>query len=392
MGLFGFGKTKDDNPVEIELSLFTRSSYELEFREDAIPNHAVAIDDQTRKNLKIKWHDYVEIKGKRKTVAMCVPIHSDHAGMGKILVSELCVINLGFVEFESYYNAKVTVRKIKPVEAEGIIFFPISANLGDLKPIIDERYLYDYLDGISLIKGDKIAFGEVSEGHSPLLEVIQVVSYDKNKDGNLSAKNFDSTNAVLISEKTSLYVAQDVTKTLEKYGKKYDDDDVSQYSEIPRLLYSYQHKKIQDLPDEIKSTFGKNMDDILHDVPHLSFLPKKSRGKKVFNSSDSSFFELRVVAGDGNGGFRDSEKITLNEKIWKKLPVNYMKNQRVSITFPKFEYTDNDRIFAFAIDYNGPVLDRLGVKTYEIGIPKLLRNLLGVEIGDYVFVKEGDFV
>lgn len=90
--------------------------------------------------------DIVEITGKRKSVAKCLPLYTSDEGKGIIRVDGLARNNTGVA-----VGDMVTLRKVKAVVAEKIIVAPL-----DAMPPIDERYLTDSLENIPLVKGDNI--------------------------------------------------------------------------------------------------------------------------------------------------------------------------------------------------------------------------------------------
>ena len=90
--------------------------------------------------------DVIEIKGKKRTVAKCLPLYPSDEGKGIIRIDGLGRNNSGMAIGDT-----ITIRKIKAVAAEKVVVAP-------LKPIppIDERYLTDALEAVSLIKGDNV--------------------------------------------------------------------------------------------------------------------------------------------------------------------------------------------------------------------------------------------
>jgi transitional endoplasmic reticulum ATPase len=90
--------------------------------------------------------DIVEITGKRKSVAKCLPLYTSDEGKGIIRVDGLARNNTGVA-----VGDMVMLRKIKAAVAEKIIVAPL-----DAMPPIDERYLTDSLENIPLVKGDNI--------------------------------------------------------------------------------------------------------------------------------------------------------------------------------------------------------------------------------------------
>ena len=90
--------------------------------------------------------DVIEIRGKRRTVAKCLPLYPSDEGKGIIRVDGLVRNNAGVAIGDT-----VVVRKIKAIPAEKVIVAPLEAI-----PPIDERYLADALESVPLIKGDNV--------------------------------------------------------------------------------------------------------------------------------------------------------------------------------------------------------------------------------------------
>lgn len=104
------------------------------------------LDYESMDVLGVSSGDIVEITGKRKSVAKCLPLYSSDEGKGIIRVDGLARNNTGVA-----VGDMVVLRKIKAVVAEKIIVAPL-----DAMPPIDERYLTDSLENIPLVKGDNI--------------------------------------------------------------------------------------------------------------------------------------------------------------------------------------------------------------------------------------------
>ena len=126
--------------------------------------------------------DVIEIKGKRVTVAKCLPLYPSDEGKGIIRIDGLGRNNSGIAIGDT-----ITVKKIKAVAAEKIIVAPLEAI-----PPIDERYLADALESVPLRKGDNVMVpyfgGRLTFG------VIDI-----------TPKN---TDAVLVTQKTLFTIAE----------------------------------------------------------------------------------------------------------------------------------------------------------------------------------------
>ena len=87
------------------------------------------IDYDSMDSLSASTGDVVEIKGKRKTVAKCLPLYPSDEGKGIIRVDGLVRNNAGIVIGDT-----VIVKKIKAVPAEKVVVAPL-----EVIPPIDER-------------------------------------------------------------------------------------------------------------------------------------------------------------------------------------------------------------------------------------------------------------
>lgn len=90
--------------------------------------------------------DIIEIRGKRRTVAKCLPLYPSDEGRGVIRIDGLIRNNAGVAISDT-----VGIKKIKAPPAEKIVVAPLEAI-----PPIDERYLADALESVPVTKGDNI--------------------------------------------------------------------------------------------------------------------------------------------------------------------------------------------------------------------------------------------
>ena len=104
------------------------------------------IDYDAMDALSASTGDIVEIMGKRRTVAKCLPLYPSDEGRGVIRVDGLIRNNAGIAIGDT-----VTIKKIKANPAEKVIVAPLESI-----PPIDERYLADALESVPLTKGDNI--------------------------------------------------------------------------------------------------------------------------------------------------------------------------------------------------------------------------------------------
>jgi transitional endoplasmic reticulum ATPase len=125
--------------------------------------------------------DVIEIKGKRRTVAKCLPLYPSDEGKGIIRIDGLGRNNSGIAIGDT-----IAVRKIKAVAAEKVVVAPLEAI-----PPIDERYLADALESVPLIKGDNVMVPYF--GGRLTFQVIGVTP---------------AADAVLVTQKTVFHIAE----------------------------------------------------------------------------------------------------------------------------------------------------------------------------------------
>jgi transitional endoplasmic reticulum ATPase len=90
--------------------------------------------------------DVIEAKGKRRTVAKCLPLYPSDEGRGMIRIDGVIRNNAGVAIGDT-----VIVKKVKALPAEKVVVAPVEA-----VPPIDERYLADALEGTPVTKGDNV--------------------------------------------------------------------------------------------------------------------------------------------------------------------------------------------------------------------------------------------
>ena len=139
------------------------------------------IDYDSMDTLNASTGDVLEIKGKRRTVAKCLPLYPSDEGKGIIRIDGLGRNNSGIAIGDS-----ISVKKIKAVAAEKIIVAPLEAI-----PPIDERYLADALESVPLIKGDNVMVPYF--GGRLTFQVIGVTP---------------AADAVLVTQKTVFHIAE----------------------------------------------------------------------------------------------------------------------------------------------------------------------------------------
>ena len=139
------------------------------------------IDYDSMDSLGASTGDVIEIKGKRRTVAKCLPLYPSDEGKGIIRVDGLVRNNAGIAIGDT-----VAVRKIEAVAAEKVVVAPLEAI-----PPIDERYLADALESVPLIKGDNVMVPYF--GGRLTFQVIGVTP---------------AADAVLVTQKTVFHIAE----------------------------------------------------------------------------------------------------------------------------------------------------------------------------------------
>ncbi|TLX93684.1 MAG: CDC48 family AAA ATPase [Thaumarchaeota archaeon] len=138
------------------------------------------VDYDTMDVLGASTGDVLEITGKRRSVAKCLPLYPSDEGKGIIRIDGLGRNNTGVAIGDT-----VTVRKIKAVAAEKVVIAPL-----DSIPPIDERYLTESLESVPLVKGDNIMVPYF--GGKLTFQVIGVTP---------------TADAVLVTQKTAFHIA-----------------------------------------------------------------------------------------------------------------------------------------------------------------------------------------
>src|SRR5207344_1043313 len=132
--------------LNVNVSQNTLSLKVLEAYTRDVGRGVARIDYDSMDSLSASTGDVIEIRGKRRTVAKCLPLYPSDEGKGIVRVDGLVRNNAGVAIGDT-----VIVRKIKAVPAEKVIVAPLEAI-----PPIDERYLADALESVPLIKGDNV--------------------------------------------------------------------------------------------------------------------------------------------------------------------------------------------------------------------------------------------
>jgi transitional endoplasmic reticulum ATPase len=165
-----------DTKNDITLSLKVLEAYTRD-----VGRGVARIDYDSMDSLSASTGDVIEIRGKRRTVAKCLPLYPSDEGKGIIRIDGLVRNNAGVAIGDT-----VVVRKIKAVPAEKVIVAPLEAI-----PPIDERYLADALESVPLIKGDNVMVPYF--GGRLTFQVIGVTP---------------AADAVLVTQKTVFHIAE----------------------------------------------------------------------------------------------------------------------------------------------------------------------------------------
>jgi len=104
------------------------------------------IDYDTMDKLEISTGDVIQIKGKRITHAKALPLYPSDENKKMIRID-------GLIRENS--NAKIgELVKIKPIKT--ILAITVDVKALEANPPIDERYLSDALEAVSIVVGDKV--------------------------------------------------------------------------------------------------------------------------------------------------------------------------------------------------------------------------------------------
>ena len=162
--------------TESELSLKILEAYTRD-----VGRGVARIDYDSMDTLNASTGDVIELKGKRRTVAKCLPLYPSDEGKGIIRIDGLGRNNSGIAIGDA-----IIVKKIKAVPAEKVVVAPLEAI-----PPIDERYLADALESVPLIKGDNVMVPYF--GGRLTFQVIGVMP---------------AADAVLVTQKTAFHIAE----------------------------------------------------------------------------------------------------------------------------------------------------------------------------------------
>ncbi len=139
------------------------------------------LDYDSMDNIGASTGDVIEIKGKRRTVAKCLPLYPSDEGKGIIRIDGLGRNNSGIAIGDA-----IAVKKINAVPADKVVVAPLEAI-----PPIDERYLADALESVPLIKGDNVMVPYF--GGRLTFQVVNVTP---------------AADAILVAQKTVFHIAE----------------------------------------------------------------------------------------------------------------------------------------------------------------------------------------
>lgn len=104
------------------------------------------IDYDSMDSIKASIGDIIEIKGARKTLAVCLPLYPSDDGKGILRTDNLVQHNAGISRGDN-----VTIRKTRKVMTKHVTVLPLESI-----PPGTETYLKDALDGVPAITRDRI--------------------------------------------------------------------------------------------------------------------------------------------------------------------------------------------------------------------------------------------
>ncbi|MDQ3851395.1 MAG: CDC48 family AAA ATPase [Thermoproteota archaeon] len=104
------------------------------------------IDYDTMDFLGVGTGNVIEVKGKNRTVAKCLPVYPSDKGKGIIRLDGLMRNNAHIAIGDT-----VIVKKLKAIPAQKVIVAPLQPT-----PPVDERYLADALENVPIIKDDNV--------------------------------------------------------------------------------------------------------------------------------------------------------------------------------------------------------------------------------------------
>jgi transitional endoplasmic reticulum ATPase len=116
----------------------------------------VRIDRESMEITNVTSGDIVEVIGKRKTIARCLPLWSSDEGEDKIGINAMMNGNLG-LEVNPFEKAVVSIQKLESDKidyAKKVILAPLEELVRNSQSV--EKYLPTALDQVPIIRGDNI--------------------------------------------------------------------------------------------------------------------------------------------------------------------------------------------------------------------------------------------
>lgn len=198
----------------------------------------IRIDKNTMDVLMVTTGDIVEIFGKQKAVAKCLPLYAADEGKNIIRMDGLICNNC-----QTEIGNRVVAKKIKASVAGSVIIMPLEAI-----PPIDPRYIADALESMPLLPGQFVMvpyFGgrltfKIIETIPKITTDVQAVLVTQKTVFGILEKNLslDSSDQSIEDERYS--IMQKIW-TLEKLSKPEFDDLMNNL----RKFYDIVDKKIQ---------------------------------------------------------------------------------------------------------------------------------------------------
>jgi transitional endoplasmic reticulum ATPase len=134
-------RDSDNNSLTTTATLKAIESYTRD-----VGRGVARIDYDTMDLLGVGTGNVIEVKGKNRTVARCLPVYPSDEGKGIIRLDGLMRNNAHIGIGDT-----VTVKKLKAIPAQKVIVAPLQPT-----PPVDGRYLADSLESIPIIKGDSM--------------------------------------------------------------------------------------------------------------------------------------------------------------------------------------------------------------------------------------------
>jgi transitional endoplasmic reticulum ATPase len=138
--------TRNNNNNNNDSSTTTTTLKTIESYRRDVGRGVARIDYDTMDLLGLGTGNVIEVKGKNRTVAKCLPVYPSDEGKGIIRLDGLMRNNARIAIGDT-----VIVKKLKAIPAQKVIVAPLQPT-----PSVDERYLADALESVPLIKGDNV--------------------------------------------------------------------------------------------------------------------------------------------------------------------------------------------------------------------------------------------